>query len=117
MQFRGINHETNEYVYGWHTKLQQGTRKYDAIICYVDEVLTEYYIHNKETIAQGTGMLDNKGKEIYSNDRLRCDSIFICDLQVYYCKDLGQYRVRSVIEDLDYVGSFLDYESKLFEIV
>ena len=117
MKFRGINHETNEYVYGWYTKLQTGARKYDAIICYVNDVLTEYYIHNKETIAHGTGMLDKRGKEIYSNDRLRCDSIFICDLQVYYCMELGQYRLQSVKDDLDDSGGFLDYESTLFEIV
>ena len=117
MLFRGINHETNQFVYGWYTKLQSGARKYDTIICYVDDVLTEYYIHNKETIAQGTGMLSKSGKEIYSNDRLRCDSIFVCDLEVYYRKDLGQYRLKSTKDDLYDCGDFLEYESILFEIV
>jgi len=116
LQYRGINNETGEYVYGWYTKLQKGGRIYHAIICYVDGFLTEYYIHNKDTIAQDTGMLDKNGYKIYSNSRLRNDSIFICDLKVYYSQELGMYRLESTKEDNLDSGDFIEYDSTLFTV-
>jgi len=115
LQYRGINNETGEYVYGWYAKLQKGGRIYHTIICHVDGLLTEYYIQNKETIAQDTGMLDKNGYKVYSNSRLR-SSLFICDLKVYYSQELGMYRLESTKEDNLDSGDFIEYDSTLFTV-
>ncbi len=57
IKYRGINHETNEFVFGWYAKLCSGARKYDAIISDVDGTLTEFYIHDAKTIGQSIGFM------------------------------------------------------------
>ena len=68
IKYRGLNEETGEWVYGWYTKLVEVIRRFDAIIADVDGELTRFYIHNKETVGQYTGLHDKKNHEIYHGD-------------------------------------------------
>jgi len=70
IDFRGINHETGEFVYGHYTKLVEGIRKFPAIIAEEgeDEELVRYYIHHADTIGQYSGLEDAAGNKIYEGD-------------------------------------------------
>lgn len=71
IEFRGINNETGEFVYGWYTKLQEGARIFDAIISIVDGEFTRFYIHDAKTIGQFTGLRDKNGVKIFCGDIVR----------------------------------------------
>lgn len=70
IEFRGINNENGEFVYGWYTKLQEGARIFDAIIARVDDEFTRFYIHDAKTIGQFTGLRDKNGVNIFCGDLL-----------------------------------------------
>ena len=69
--YRGINHETGKFVYGFYTKLLNGVRITHNIIVEDEEAesrFTQFYIHNKETIGQYTGLTDKNGTKAFRGD-------------------------------------------------
>mgnify|MGYP003425682316 FL=1 len=72
-KFRGYDEENKCYRYGWHTRLAEGIRRFDAIICDIDGELTRFYIHDSKTINQYTGFKDRDGVEIYGGDKITWD--------------------------------------------
>lgn len=70
IKFRGFDTENSCWRYGWFTRLQEGCRKYSAIICDEDGTLTRYYIHDEDTVGQFTGLHDKNGVQACVGDIL-----------------------------------------------
>ncbi len=82
IMFQGYDAENKCWRYGWYTRLQEGARKYDAIVCDEDGTLVRYYIHDAKTIrpvkpVYTQAELDEAVKATRQEERERCARI--CD--------------------------------------
>jgi len=128
IKFRGMNYETNEWVYGGYYK---GTRVNEENVnittklsdCYVAENIIFdgliYYIQNGETIGQYTGFKDKNGVEIYEGDIIKMNSKGI-NFIGYIEYNNGRYIVRRRsmldgfydlhIQNLELIGNIYEYK-------
>jgi len=109
IRFRGFNQEAGEWVYGYYTKLVEGIRRFDAIICDIDGELTRFYIHDQKTIEQYTGLKDIKKKEVYENDKV-----------IFNGRKIGTVKMLDgiwTVEDIDEKFSCFLYRVKQLEII
>jgi len=78
--YRGMNHETGKFVYGFYTKLQDGARITHNIIVEDEQAecrFTKFYIHSKETVGQFTGITDKNGAKIFEHDKIYIDGMYL----------------------------------------
>jgi len=104
IEFRGVNKETGEFVYGWYTKLQEGARIFDAIIAKVDDEFTRFYIHDAKTIGEFTGENDFFENKIFEGDIVFIDSRMATGVVVM---DVLAWKIKTA-DDLLWLCDFYD---------
>lgn len=72
IEFRGIDNDNGEFVFGYYTKLLEGARRFDAIVVDDEEDgLVRYYIHSPKTIGQYTGIKDKNDAKVFEGDLIQ----------------------------------------------
>lgn len=115
IKFRGVNHETGEFVFGSYARLLEGARIFDAIISIEDGELVRYYIHDKKSIGQYLGKQDSQGVDIYAGDII--DDSFVGIGVVEYSKRHAAFRVCYGNSTCKWFLDFLDIESRLIVVI